>query len=269
MKKILLILVTYLLTIVYSNAGVVVGNYYVDAGGASTICSGCGTCAGCSAYDLVCEDWETDNGCTWADDDAAGTIDHAASPSGSWSCASTYVTDITHSSDTTGDCYTYIDLSAFPTDVDNYINVYFKLVDDGAMSAFNNANILWLDDTSDPYLSPAYMIVYEYGTEQWELQFKSYDDGNSGTTVDNNYAITLGTEYLITFRFYYGTGSDDDEVEFYINSVSQGSVTGMDLKSNAQYLILGDTAVATSTYNMHYQFGPVIGDDDTNPDGCP
>jgi hypothetical protein len=241
-----------------------------DGEASSELCSTCGTCGGCTEADVACEDFVTEIGCVdWVDDnDASGTINHAATPDGTWPSCTNKVLDVLFGS-STGDVFAYIDLGAQPIDTDWYVSFDFKFLDDGASVAFNSEEVMSFDDQTDPYLSAAYITIYNTGDEAWEFRFKAY--GDDSNEIDNDVSITAGTVYRITARVKQVTGADNDEVEWYVDGVTQnsGGAIGEDLYSTGRYLVFGSTSVVSSSYGMHFQVGNIQVDDDTLPTGCP
>jgi len=231
-----------------------------------------------------CEDWDAaaspnNKRLTWTDDDAAGTIDHAGTPSGTWACDGTYVVDITHSADTAGDAYTYHQLASAwsSNDTDYWLEFQFQLVDAGAFANVGvgaGTTLGGLDSVADvasPF--PLSWSLYKTGTGTYEMRinYVNYVDGTSTTTtLDYNMSIAVGTVYTFKFRWRRVTDAND-QLEVYFNGSTQnsGGDLGKEIHSVVPtYLMLGSSAVSSTNYNMRYKFNNIQIKSGTEPGTC-
>jgi hypothetical protein len=240
--------------------------------GSSALCSSCGTCGGCSTADILCEDFDTDNSCTWTDDTdagAAGTINHAASHSGTLACTDkgTQTLDILIDDDTTGDCFTYFDMGVRGTEGVNYYQHFaFNFVSDGDMAAFNSLTFFQLDSSTTPDFGNINARIYKNGTDNHELRL--YMNGST-LVVDNDTNIDEGTWYQIGIRWKVVAGASNDEVELFLDGITQGFKNDTDISEVPRYLFFGNGSTLSSIFNTNFQVDSIEGDANTMPGECP
>lgn len=275
MKKYLFVICAALLLSVPCSARMtiipLIGQGGSGGGGVSAPCSECGTCGGCDSADIACEDWDTDL-CSWVDDtdsDAAGVISHTASHSGTWDCTDkgTQCLDVQFDDDTDGDCFTRLDMGeAKNTEgVDYFAHFSFKLLSAGDMGDFNQAGFFYFDSSTTPGFGNTNLRLVDTGSN---IELYVYINGST-LGVDNDTVIAVGTKYEIGLRWKFVAGADNDEIELYVDGVSQGSKTDTDFGEAPQYLFLGNGAVNSTIYNVHFQIDNLEIDDDTMPSDCP
>ena len=241
-------------------------------GGGSGPCDSCGTCGGCAAADIACEDWDTDNSCSWTDDTdsgAAGTISHTASHSGTWGCTDkgSYCLDILVDDDTTGDCYTRFDMGeAKGTEgTDYYIHFSYMQTSKGDLATFQSMKIIQAESSTMPDFGNINLRFYQSGSSSYELRLYM----NGSTLAATASSISLSTHYEIGIRWKVVTGSDNDEVQLYVDGVSQGSKTDTDLSETPRYIYFGTGSTSSNYYNARFQIDNLEIDDDTMPSDCP
>ena len=278
MKKYIVSLICFLISpsVLFAGGS---GVSFVGGGFGYTVPPVANVCTGFSG--IACEDWDaaaTPNNerLVWVQDTdtgAGGTITIGASPSGTFSCSGTYVLDFLNDADTDGDCYTYTDITDLTsTDTDYFVQIEFKLIDDGAMVNGSTLMVLYSDSTSDPAtpIPIRFSVTKTSSGATYELRAGVRTD-TGDVIIDNNTAISLDTKYEFSCRWKRVTGADNDEFELYLDGVSQnagGALSDDIYSTNPAYLTLGSTTVSSATYSAHFQVDNLKITSTTAPTSC-
>jgi hypothetical protein len=264
-KILLLIFLIFCIAAIPAQAGFVIGSG--AAAPAANPCADCGTCGGCATADILCEDWDTDNGCTWTDVTTGGTVDQAATPSGAWTCTDegSKVWDMTRSASADGICGSYTDMGGVKTI--GYIHFTFKALSYGGMDTYNATGLICFNADNSPAYAPI-VILFRKTSGGYNIRATVR---NTSTNVDSSEITNLDEEHEIGIKFEVVGGSNNDSVTLYLDGAQQGTpIADVDFSENVQFVHLGTgDNYASTDRSVHYQIGNIQVDGNAMPSACP
>lgn len=236
-------------------------------------CTSCGTCSGCATADILCEDWDTDNSCTWTETETGGTISVVAAHNGTWACndKGTKTLDLLYNA-SPGDCYASFDMGEGKYVV--YVHFSFKMVSVGSLETGNSQSILILDDSSSGTF-PGVHLYYSYISAANDRLYLTLNNNTVGGATPFDFAEDgPGTKYEIGIYFLKTNDGDnadsDDAAELWVNGTRVINHAGINFTATIpRYVVISSTTENANAGNLNFQVDNIEIDDDTMPSDCP
>jgi len=203
--------------------------------------------------DILKEDFEGTSGVTWTDTSTGGTVNHAATHTGTWGCTAigSQALDITRDA-TTGAAYTTTTLASAISG--GYLSILINASSLPNLTGFNDVYLVTIDDSSPGGFNNINVAVRYTGTEYVIRLYYRDSDGVSQVLGDSS-AITLNEDHELQLIWARGAGAGDDSLSATLDGVSFGSLTTLEFQTTSdQYITLGDIVGGTDSESAVLQF---------------